>query len=425
MKFVSALLSLLTVSSAAASAPEPQHLRQVPLHDIAADSGLGLKLLGKARKLSPRELEDMYGEQYNQDFNEEFLNTWVAGYSIKFQGCHHISQWNDEVDEDEDVRIVTKRLVRFRLCPTSYCMGGSQGCSNGYGDYIIDLNTFLESYMEARQYANQDQAQAQYAENGEYNYNANNEMAYQVLENYLECSQADFRRTRKLDQNQYNYNNNGQNYNGQDYNNNGQNYNGQDYNNNGQNYQNQNYQQQQDNGNYEYYIGPYCASQGGAVYLGVFIDDSCSTFADDNGGRDTYLAQTGSYLPFTSESIVGTECISCSESGENENYNYYENDQEDADDVLELCETMYDLAGKCEANLPYGTSYDPNNNACNYMEGIKIIRQDGTVMTAQSRANKSASVVLTFLTLGFAGMCAYVYFLKQKLDRSSITLNEE
>ena len=41
------------------------------------------------------------------------------------------------------------------------------------------------------------------------------------------------------------------------------------------------------NGNYygdeevQYYIGPYCAEQGGEIRLGVFNDDTCTVFADD------------------------------------------------------------------------------------------------------------------------------------------------
>ena len=62
---------------------------------IQANSALGQKLMANARRL------ENGGEV---DF------TWVADYSIKFQGCHHISQWNDEADGEEDVRIATKGL---------------------------------------------------------------------------------------------------------------------------------------------------------------------------------------------------------------------------------------------------------------------------------------------------------------------------
>ena len=72
--------------------------------------------------------------------NENADYSYIAEYSIKFQGCHHVQQWNDNVDEESDVRIMTKRLARFRLCPTDQCSNDkSSGCTTKYGDYIVDV----------------------------------------------------------------------------------------------------------------------------------------------------------------------------------------------------------------------------------------------------------------------------------------------
>ena len=49
------------------------------------------------------------------DENKEVDFTWVANMSLKFQGCYHTQQWNDETNGDEDVRISTQRLVRIGL----------------------------------------------------------------------------------------------------------------------------------------------------------------------------------------------------------------------------------------------------------------------------------------------------------------------
>lgn len=101
---------------------------------IGADSTMGLSILSKARRVEDNDEEDF---------------TWIAGYSLKFQGCHHVTQWNEEGGGDDDVRLATKRLVRFRLCPADYCTAESAaGCNSGYGDYIIDMNTFIDAYME-------------------------------------------------------------------------------------------------------------------------------------------------------------------------------------------------------------------------------------------------------------------------------------
>ena len=408
MKLGLALLSLI----ASANAKKEVQL-DVSDVNIKADSEQGMKLLSQARRVE---------EDGEVDF------TWVSGFSVKFQGCHHISQWNDEANDEEDVRISTKRLVRFRLCPSDSCSAdSSKGCTEGYGDYIVDMNAYLESYFEAKK--TYQEFQCEYLENyvcgcdendgdnedyclwdcfgghnmadvcmdeNPYNQgNDNQEEQFEFeLEEYMECAQAGF--------------DNDNNYYYQYMQNNGY------YNNNGNNNNN--------NGEeIEFSIGPYCASQGGAIYLGVFTDDTCTEFADDNGGRDTFYGMTGIELPYSSANIIDMDCFSCMEPKENNNDG---NDEEDEDEVNEFCEQIYQSAGKCEGNLGYGTVYSPNNNACNYMEGIKIVRKDGTVITADAKANKTASIFIGLFVVAFVLLSAYVYYLKTKLDRASINLSE-
>jgi hypothetical protein len=286
------------------------------------------------------------------------------------------------------------------------------------------LNTYLEAYFEAKQQYYE--FQCEYLENyvcgcGDDNENAQyclwdcyeghnmaeecmeegnpyqgddqqQEEAFDFeLEKYMECAQAE------INNNNNNNNNNG-NY-----------------------YQYQGNGQYNENGEYEFFVGPYCSNQGGSIYLGLFTDDTCSTFADSNGGRDTFLGFTGITLPYSEANIVDLDCFSCKEPKDNNNDG---NDNEDADEVTEMCEQVYQMAGKCETNLPYGTVYEPNTNACNYMEGIKIVRQDGTVVSSYSKANKTASIFIGLFVVAFVLLSAYVYYLKTKLDRASINLSE-
>lgn len=393
MKFAVAILSLLAGASASNTVMHE-------MKDIKADSDLGMKLLSQARRLE------------NND-NNGYDISWVAGYSLKFEGCHHISQWNDEADGEEDVRIATKRLVRFRLCPSDFC-DSNKGCSSGYGDYIIDMETYIASWFEAKQayqefkceyltnnvcYCDNDDDNDNYSEDmclwdcyaghnmagvcmeeNPYNDDNANEEAF-ALEDYMTCAQADVQN-----------------------------------NNNGRALENNNYEWDG-----SYYVGPYCASQGGAIYLGMFTDDTCTTFADSAGGREMYYSLMGTNLPYGQTNIIDMDCMSCKEPEENNNDG---NDAEDADEISEVCETVYQMAGKCEANLPSGTVYSANNNACNYMEGIKIVRKDGTVITAEAKANKTASVFIGVFVVSFVILSSYVYFLKTKLDRASINLSE-
>ena len=98
----------------------------------------------------------------------------------------------------------------------------------------------------------------------------------------------------------------------------------------------------------EYFMGPYCAEQGGAIYLGLFTDDTCTTFADSNGGASTYSQLAGESLPYSAESLINSNCFSCHEP---EDFNNDGNDNEDEDQVIEMCEQIYETAGKCESAL--------------------------------------------------------------------------
>lgn len=379
MKLFAALLSL-----GMASATKLQKLPE----SVEANSDLGQKILSHARRLE---------NGGDVDF------TWVADYSIKFQGCHHISQWNEEADDEEDVRIATKRLVRFRLCPSNTCtLQNAGGCNAGYGDYVLDMNVFLEAYVESVNEYNE--ARCQYLENtcgcgndgdnedyclydcyvahgmeevcaeqNPYNGNNNQEQEQFALDEYTECAQANFgNNRRKL------------------------------------------------NDDVEYYVGPYCAEQGGAIYLGLFSDDTCTTFADDYGGQEAYYRMAGRELPYGNTNVISMDCYSCMEP--EAQYNYNGNDNEDGDLVNEMCEQIYSQAGKCEVEI---NQYGANNyNACSYIQGIQVIRKNGIIVSSGSKANKTASIFIGVFVVAFVLLSAYVYYLKTKLDRATINLSE-
>lgn len=397
------LFVALTFLVAVASGKKTFTGKTAPLKDIKADSPLGMKILSQARRL---------------DQEEDF--TWVYGYSIKFQGCHHISQWNAEANGEEDVRIATKRLIRFRLCPSNDCTTvNAGGCNSGYGEYIIDMNTYLDSYFEAVEIYNQ--AKCSYIEGAvctACNQNRRLEGDNQnrrldeekcmwdcYVENGVETICADknpyaadgeeeeeaFELQEVMECAQWKP-------------------------------QNENYQAAQDaNGDeIQYFMGPYCAEGGGAIYLGIFTDESCSAFADEYGGKELYKTVEGKDLPYGETNIVDMECISCKEPQE---YNANGDDADDEDQVSEMCEQIYQQAGKCETNLASGTVTTPNTNACTYMEGIKIVRKNGVVQSS-SKANKTASIFIGIFVVAFVLLAAYVYYLKTKLDRASINLSE-
>jgi len=203
------------------------------------------------------------------------------------------------------------------------------------------------------------------------------EQVFQV-EDYMECAQLDMQNgRRRLDQNE----------------------------------------QEEEQEEVQYFVGPYCANEGGEIHLGLFTDDTCSTTAQEV----TFTELMGFSLPYESSSIVDSSCVSCLEPvDENENDNG--DDAEDADAVTESCEMMYKTAGKCESSLPSGMVSSPNEAACNYMEGIKIVRQDGIIDTGSSRPSAVATAFIVISAMAFCAMGFYVWYLRTRLGVKKDTL---
>lgn len=339
-----ARFSFLTLSLLAASAVEatPEHvINQDSSVNISPDSDIGRHLLSKARRVE---------EEYTNYYDGMDIS-FVADYSLKFQGCHHVQQWNpnaDADDGDDSVRIMTKRLVRFRLCPGDSCNGeNSAGCSSNYGDYVIDMDTFLQAYVEAAQ------------NNGYYGRHLRelDEQGFD-LEQFTECSAY------------------------------------------------------QDN----FYIGPYCASQGGAIKMGVFTDDTCSTFTSN----DYYYYSTGTALPYSDESLVSMSCMSCNVNSDAYQYANYAAGGGADGQANDFCSNLYYTSGKCETKMDIGY---PNEGACSYIDGVKIIREDGVIRTSANRKSKVAAVFIgLFLTIAFL-LAGYVYYLRTKLTRARVNLS--
>lgn len=336
---------------------------------IKADSDLGMKLLSKARNLAD---------------NEQI--SWVSGYSLKFQGCHHIQQWNSQAEGKDDVKVATKNLVRFRLCPTSSCSASkAAGCTGGYGDYIIDMKTYINAYFEVenqkcesflnscdcadaenQEYCKYDCAVAggmtQCVEANPYEEADGEQVATFAVDNYLACGILEgYNRARKLQENA------------------------------------------------QYYLGPYCAKQGGAIYMGLFTDDTCTEYADDTAGVTTFTELTGQSLPYSAESLVGMDCISCAEQNDE-----MEENGGDTDTVGDQCANIYSVAGKCETSLPDNMVETKNTNGCSFIDGIKIVRADGLVATSSKKSAVATAFIVIFAML-FCAMAFYVWYLRKRI----------
>lgn len=390
--------------------------------NVKLDSPAGRHLMQHARRLQNNNYNYNYNYgnmQQNQQANQEAQDAawdyenmdlgFLTSYSVKFQGCHHVQQWNHlyDAEDEQDVRIKTKRLIRFRLCESNDCDASTSGCSSKYGDYVVDMETFLASFMEAQTNAAQGDQCANIRNTCQETCEGNEECMDDCYAGYDadECNRR--RHLQDEDeqgqgQNQYNY------IDGADYTTctaidmrrRLQN----DNNNQGEGYYDE-------DGNWveeeiQYYIGPYCGAQGGEINLGLFTDDTCTVFA--NNGAQKFKSLMGYDLPYGEESMVSGVCVPCGEY--------------DGGDVAlsEMCQNNYPIAGKCETkmNIDY-----PNESSCGYIEGIKVIREDGVIRTSNSGKSKTAAVFIgLFLTISVL-LAGYVYYLRTKLVRAQVNLS--
>ncbi len=382
--------------------------------DLSTNSELGKIILQQSRRVN------------NDDDGDEEDYTWMANFSLKYQGCNNIQQWNTNADDEYDVKIKTSRIARFRLCPFKYCSSRkSMGCTKGYGDYVVDINTYVSAYVEAQRRQDEYECQVymykhcgcsektdddfdlcQYKcflkkrkydcieSNPYYDDDTNQQQGLyrndlRDFEKYFEgCSEFDGwksdRKRRKLEDG------------GSD----------------------------DDMFDKSYYIGLYCADQGGKIYLGMFTDDTCTNFADKNSGRTTYKEITGGLsLPFSDHSMVRTECISCLEGkrpqegggggyGNKYDYNYNKNEMR----INKECQQVYQSSGKCETAMTTGrvqhTPTTLNSNACYFIDGIQFVTKDGFIDTNFTRPNQVISYFIFLFSVSFVLLGAYIYYLR-------------
>jgi hypothetical protein len=157
-----------------------------------------------------RRLEDQQNNNQDQQEEEEFA--FLANYKLKLLACKSGEKYvNPENGEYESSSVV------FRLCPASEeCDDeGNKGCKSGYGDFVVGINSFVESYLEDKR---EDMQQ---------------DDAFKV-EEFGECREYEADQDAEED---------------------------------GGNNNNQ----------YQYFVGPACTEEGDGIRLAMFLDEGCST----------------------------------------------------------------------------------------------------------------------------------------------------
>jgi len=429
-KLIAATATLSTTAASAKIGPETMKgLADLQRDGIAAGSSLGRHLIQKSRRVEQ-------AAAYAQDIS------FVSDYSIKFQGCHHVTQWasEEEMDEEEgddynaddgdgqpqstNSRIRSKGLVRYRLCPTDSCFEHfSMGCSSNYGEYVVDMISFLEVYI------------AYQMEMNEYNCEKYSQTCF--TECYESTSANCYQKCyKKYDVNAALCSSNGSSSNNQNAYSNYDSYAASSYG--GNEFDLETYIQcgeyevaTEDGDAVAHYLGPYCADQGGDIKLGFFQDATCSI---PSSYQATYFEKlTGIEIPYTKKSLVETSCLACASTeseadaqGNQDYYNYDANGNRNyyvAKEVNEMCGSMYMTAGKCETNFDPEDQPYPEEGACNYIESVRQLQTDGIIRTDQKRHSKPAAVATGVFTGTAVLLGGYVYHLKSMIARSAVNLS--
>jgi hypothetical protein len=369
----------------------------------------------------------------DQQQAEEAFEVNIASYSIQFEQCQFVKSYSAELAKDDASTTVlsTERFVLFRLCP-----GNCTSCTANYGEYLVDLDSYLEStveyfqaYQEAMceacnqncyQAANNAQAgddaaaadnaaagdDAAAADNGG-NRNLGKNKFYNLAPDCTTClDECDL-----IDNMEANSVIDATNY----------------------------LQCQQaylpDDANTAVYLGPICASSGSKIKIGVFTDADCLNIDDSKEVESVSVnGVTMSLSNLLLKSTYTNTCISCKEPVE-QNENAEGDANEDADEVIELCEQLYDDAAKCENAHGFANSYGTyagyenqlaeENVVCEYMNSLRAGTYDEsgeiilTGSSAHSKSGKSTTggqkFALTFFILGTVGLAVYAAALHGKL----------
>merc|ERR1712032_1190413 len=189
------------------------------------------------------------------------------------------------------------------------------------------------------------------------------------------------------------------------------------------------------------YAGPICASNGQKINIGVFSDENCYNY-DNSKDVEDYLVDGDGYSMRLSHALLkntydAEQCVSCL---------VVEEEEEKEPEVTEVCQQLYEEAGKCEQAHGFeGISYyndamDENQVAtedvvCNYIKSINNgqYTEDGEIKVKGGNVSSGSDAsttggqkfALTFFIIGTVGLAIYAATLHAKLTKgSSVSLSE-
>ena len=413
MKFTIATASILATVASAASPFAPAKSKNT------GKSAYVSKLVSNAKVI--RKLDQ------NQQEEEEYMPD-ISGYSLKFIKCQFVKAYDDELAEDEDSETVlaTKRFVVFRLCPDASC----SSCNYNYGEYMIDLESYLQATVEYQQQAQEEMCNA-CQECGNWNdqdangQNQDNQNRF-LQDNYyynVDCDSC-YDECMKIE----NMEDNG-------------------YVDATEFLDCQMIYDPEDDSHDALYAGPMCASLGSKIKIGVFLDEECNIL-DSSKDVDDYLMDNDGYQMKLSHALLKTvysedTCVSClmpAEEDENQDNNNdnNNNNQEEEPEILEMCQNLYEAAAKCEQAhgfddghvnyYGYEVQASQEGVVCDFIDSLlagsydeqgEIVVNGASSAGGNSQTTGGQKFALTFFILGTAALAVYSAMLHSKLTKGS------
>lgn len=326
----------------------------------------------------------------------------ISGYEIKFEKCQFVKSYNDELAEEEESKTVlaTQHFVVFRLCPSGSC----ESCSYGFGEYIVDMETYLEAateyFVQDREdfcemcneicEADDDAVKALGLVDCDscYDYcaavDAMEDNGYVESYEFTECMQV----------------------------------------------------YDADDENSQIFAGAICSNSGTAIKIGAFSDEDCyisKSGVDVEDYLENGLALNNEILQ---KVVASDSCVSCTKTE-------YEIPDMDADDaqqqeeeeeveVTEMCEQLYEMSAKCEKYgldnywkdyEDYANQYVQEDLVCEFISSMNNGNYDeygeivlsGTKTTGSIGATGGQKFALTFFILSTIGLGAFAASLHSKL----------
>jgi len=412
MQILASTAALLFAASAAANPFAPKVTKNTAKRNYVG------RLLKGAKQTSNSQLRKLDGNNDEQEAD-------ITGYSLKFEKCQFVKQYDDEAAENEEggTVLATKRFVIFRLCPNGAC----STCESNFGEYIVDMETYLESTLQFKE-----EEQENYCQSCEEC--ANDDAAEE------DADEGDERKRRKLAadcstcydecQNIENMEDNG-------------------YVDAGEYIECQQIYENENTG-VAYYAGATCASSGSRIKIGLFYDEDCSIMDTSGADVESYLQNNDGYnmklsyhlLKQVSHSdVCVADCLQVDED---------EGDDDDGEEkeaeVAEVCQELYEAAGKCESAYGFDNGIDYSNYdggdgwsyanqvaqeelVCDFMSSLKAGTYDetGEIVVSGGRSSDSGGVkttggqkfALTFFILGSMGLAGYATMLHGSLTKGA------